>query len=85
MEPGYLSDEVFERFRFSCYLKMGNWMVALEGINSRTIPLIMQYHGKATESDRNWYKVGGTLFSKQQPSCYVVFLDFGNLKSQIDD
>eukprot|EP00795_Rhopilema_esculentum_P000207 gene207-9842_t len=39
-----------------CYLKMGNWMVALEGINSRTIPLIMQYHGKATESDRNWYK-----------------------------
>jgi len=39
-----------------CYLKMGNWLVALEGINDKTIPLFIQYHANATENDRNWYK-----------------------------
>ena len=46
---------------------MGNWMVALEGINDNTIPLFIQYHANATENDRNWYKVS-------MISCFVIFL-----------
>ena len=40
---------------------MGNWLVALEGINDKTIPLFIQYHANATENDRNWYKVSIAL------------------------
>ena len=40
---------------------MGNWLVALEGINDKTIPLFIQYHANATENDRNWYKVSVVL------------------------
>ena len=32
-------------------------MVALEGINDKTIPMFIDYHANATENDRNWYKV----------------------------
>eukprot|EP00794_Sanderia_malayensis_P007416 gene7416-8236_t len=38
------------------YLKLGNWMTVIEGINHKTIPTVIQYQANATENDRNWYK-----------------------------
>lgn len=42
---------------FSCFLKLGEWQLNLQGINESTIPKVLQYYSAATEHDRSWYKV----------------------------
>ena len=38
-------------------MKLGEWKTVIEGINSSTIPQILQYHAAATEYATKSYKV----------------------------
>ena len=42
-----------------CYLKLGEWQQSLEETSQHTIEDSLVYFSKATEHDRDWYKVGG--------------------------
>merc|ERR1719270_2504428 len=39
-----------------CYLKLGSWQEALQGLNEASIPTVLQYYTAATEHDSTWYK-----------------------------
>ncbi|XP_050511015.1 serine/threonine-protein kinase Tor [Diabrotica virgifera virgifera] len=39
-----------------CYLKLGTWQEALEGLTERSVPTILACYQKATEYDKDWYK-----------------------------
>ncbi|XP_034935910.1 serine/threonine-protein kinase mTOR [Chelonus insularis] len=39
-----------------CYLKLGEWLEALQGIHEHSIPAILNYYEEATEHDPCWYK-----------------------------
>lgn len=60
---------------FRCYLKLGAWQEALEGITENSIPSILNCYHQATEYDPSWYKAWHSwaymnfetvLFYKQQ-------------------
>lgn len=53
---------------FSCFLKLGEWQLNLQGINESTIPKVLQYYSAATEHDRSWYKVSQRT-AAGVPSC----------------
>ena len=42
---------------FRCYLRLGDWQENLQGINEASVPQVIQWYSKATEHDKNWYKV----------------------------
>nr|UIB01653.1 serine/threonine-protein kinase mTOR [Propylea japonica] len=39
-----------------CYLKLGNWQEALEGVNQNSIAPILKCYQQATDYDPGWYK-----------------------------
>jgi len=39
-----------------CYLKLGQWQEALQGLSEDSIPAVLQYYQIAREHDPNWYK-----------------------------
>ena len=39
-----------------CYLKLGSWQEALQGLQETSIPTVLQYYTAATEHDSTWYK-----------------------------
>jgi FKBP12-rapamycin complex-associated protein len=45
-----------KRLLARCYLKLGAWQEALEGINEVSIPFILKCYRQATEYDPQWYK-----------------------------
>ncbi|KMQ92782.1 serine threonine-protein kinase mtor [Lasius niger] len=45
-----------KRLLARCYLKLGEWLEALQGINERSIPAVLSYYAAATEHDPTWYK-----------------------------
>jgi len=60
-----------------CYLKLGEWQEAIQGINEESIPSVLQYYAAATDHDSGWYKAWHAwaymnfetvLFYKQQQS-----------------
>ncbi|XP_043266889.1 serine/threonine-protein kinase mTOR isoform X2 [Venturia canescens] len=48
--------EVRKRLLARCYLKLGEWLEALQGINEHSIPAVLSYYAAATEHDPTWYK-----------------------------
>lgn len=42
--------------RSRCYLKLGNWQEALEGVNINSISPILKCYQQATDFDPSWYK-----------------------------
>lgn len=41
---------------YRCYLKLGNWQEALEGVTEQSIPSVLKCYSQATEYDPFWYK-----------------------------
>ncbi|CAB3378482.1 Hypothetical predicted protein [Cloeon dipterum] len=39
-----------------CYLKLGEWQEAIQGITEESIPAVLQYYSAATDHDSGWYK-----------------------------
>jgi len=56
-------------------MKLGEWMTINEGINSKTIPQILQHHAAATEYASKSYKVTIVLciFSTIETWNWVLF------------
>ncbi|XP_063975702.1 serine/threonine-protein kinase mTOR [Diachasmimorpha longicaudata] len=48
--------EAHRRLLARCYLKLGEWMESLKGINETSIPAVLSYYRAATEHDPSWYK-----------------------------
>ncbi|XP_076166943.1 serine/threonine-protein kinase Tor isoform X1 [Ptiloglossa arizonensis] len=48
--------EARKRLLARCYLKLGEWLEALQGINEHSIPAVLSYYARATEDDPTWYK-----------------------------
>ena len=42
-------------------MKLGEWMTITEGVNSNTIPQILQYHATATKYADKSYKVDALI------------------------
>ncbi|XP_074653906.1 serine/threonine-protein kinase mTOR-like [Tubulanus polymorphus] len=58
-----------------CYLKLGEWLENVQGVNEQSVPQVLHYFSLATEHDKNWYKAWhawaymnyeAVLFFKQQ-------------------
>lgn len=45
-----------KRLLARCYLKLGEWTEALQGIKEHSIPMVLTYYSAATEHDPSWYK-----------------------------
>jgi len=45
-----------KRLLARCYLKLGEWLESLQGINEHSIPAVLSYYAAATEHDPTWYK-----------------------------
>ncbi|XP_043460744.1 serine/threonine-protein kinase mTOR isoform X2 [Leptopilina heterotoma] len=45
-----------KRLLARCYLKLGEWTEALQGIKEHSIPMVLTYYSAATEHDPTWYK-----------------------------
>ncbi|XP_012282445.1 serine/threonine-protein kinase mTOR isoform X2 [Orussus abietinus] len=45
-----------KRLLARCYLKLGEWLESLRGINEHSIPAVLSYYAAATEHDPTWYK-----------------------------
>lgn len=48
--------EARKRLLARCYLKLGEWLEALSGINENSISAVLSYYAAATEHDPSWYK-----------------------------
>ncbi|CAG5108662.1 Similar to Mtor: Serine/threonine-protein kinase mTOR (Rattus norvegicus), partial [Cotesia congregata] len=48
--------EAHRRLLARCYLKLGEWLESLQGINEHSIPAVLSYYAAATEYDSSWYK-----------------------------
>ncbi|KOX79033.1 Serine/threonine-protein kinase mTOR [Melipona quadrifasciata] len=48
--------EIRKRLLARCYLKLGEWLEALQGINEDSIPEVLSYYAAARENDPTWYK-----------------------------
>lgn len=48
--------EVRRRLLARCYLKLGEWLEALQGISEHSIPAVLSYYEAATTHDSSWYK-----------------------------
>ncbi|OXU22583.1 hypothetical protein TSAR_001785 [Trichomalopsis sarcophagae] len=48
--------EARKRLLARCYLKLGEWLEALQGINEDSIPNVLSYYAHATKHDPSWYK-----------------------------
>lgn len=48
--------EVRKRLLARCYLKLGEWLEALRGINEESITAVLSYYASATKHDPTWYK-----------------------------
>lgn len=49
-------NEMRKRLRARCYLKLGQWLEVLDGIDEKSIPEVLKYYSNATEHDPSWYK-----------------------------
>ncbi|XP_066917109.1 serine/threonine-protein kinase mTOR-like, partial [Clytia hemisphaerica] len=62
LPPGDLDDESEKKrnetisLLAKCHMKLGEWMTITEGVNSNTIPHILQYHATATKYADKSYK-----------------------------
>ncbi|KAL7287805.1 hypothetical protein TKK_0018180 [Trichogramma kaykai] len=45
-----------KRLLARCYLKLGEWLEALQGMNDHSIPAVLSYYSAATDHDPMWYK-----------------------------
>ncbi|KAJ8979409.1 hypothetical protein NQ317_015841 [Molorchus minor] len=45
-----------QRLLARCYLKVGTWREAIEGVTENSIPQVLSSYKKATEYDPDWYK-----------------------------
>ncbi|XP_046427062.1 serine/threonine-protein kinase mTOR [Neodiprion fabricii] len=48
--------EARKRLLARCYLKLGEWLEALQGISEHSIPAVLSYYAAATKHDPSWYK-----------------------------
>jgi FKBP12-rapamycin complex-associated protein len=48
--------EARKRLLARCYLKLGEWLEALQGIKEDSIPAVLSYYAAATKHDSSWYK-----------------------------
>lgn len=48
--------EARKRLLARCYLKLGEWLEALQGIKEDSIPAVLSYYAHATKHDSSWYK-----------------------------
>lgn len=55
MPDGSTSEER-QRLLARCYLRLGCWQEALEGVTESSIPSVLKYYSEATEYDPMWYK-----------------------------
>ncbi|KAK0179190.1 hypothetical protein PV327_008004 [Microctonus hyperodae] len=55
-EHQHHQQEARRRLLARCYLKLGEWLEALKGINEHSIPAVLSYYAAATEHDPTWYK-----------------------------
>lgn len=53
---GEVPHDESQRLLARCYLKLGAWKEALEGITENSIPSILNCYRQATEHDSSWYK-----------------------------
>lgn len=77
---GEVPPEESQRLLARCYLKLGGWQEALEGITENSIPSILNCYRQAAEYDPLWYKAWHSwaymnfetvLFYKQQQDMAV--------------
>ena len=54
--PLQLDDDKRKRLLARCFLKLGEWLEALQGINEQSIPAVLSYYSAATRHDSSWYK-----------------------------
>lgn len=50
------SNEERQRLLARCYLRLGCWQEALEGVTEQSIPSVLKYYSQATDYDPLWYK-----------------------------
>lgn len=65
-----------QRLIARCYLKLGEWLEALQGMKEHSIPAVLAYYMSATKHDPSWYKAWhayactnfeAVLFYRNQP------------------
>jgi len=70
-------------------MKLGEWMTINEGINSKTIPQILQHHAAATEYASKSYKVTIMLcifsLSKLEIGFYLTNTTYRNASNKHHD
>jgi serine/threonine-protein kinase mTOR len=63
-----------------CYLKLGEWQEAIQGITEESIPAVLRYYSASTDHDSGWYKAWhawaymnfeSVLFYKQQQTTAI--------------
>jgi serine/threonine-protein kinase mTOR len=63
-----------------CYLKLGEWQEAIQGITEESIPAVLRYYAASTDHDAGWYKAWhawaymnfeSVLFYKQQQTTAI--------------
>lgn len=50
------TNEERQRLLARCYLRLGRWQEALEGVTESSIPSVLKYYSEATGYDPMWYK-----------------------------